>query len=163
MNKTILLIGSFDTKGEEFSYVRDLITANGLQTLLLDTSVLGEPSGVIPDISADQVALAGGSRDIRDDSRRLIPDISADQVALAGGSSLEELRRAGDRGTAVDVMIEGVKKLVQQQYEAGNFDAVLSLGGGAGTNVATAGMRELPVGVPKVMVSTLASSDVSAY
>lgn len=138
MNKTILLIGSFDTKGEEFSYVRDLITANGLQTLLLDTSVLGEPSGVIPDISADQ-------------------------VALAGGSSLEELRRAGDRGTAVDVMIEGVKKLVQQQYEAGNFDAVLSLGGGAGTNVATAGMRELPVGVPKVMVSTLASSDVSAY
>src|SRR5690625_8027184 len=60
-------------------------------------------------------------------------------------------------------MIEGVKKLVQQQYEAGNFDAVLSLGGGAGTNVATAGMRELPVGVPKVMVSTLASSDVSAY
>src|SRR5690625_6252912 len=96
-------------------------------------------------------------------SSGVIPDISADQVALAGGSSLEELRRAGDRGTAVDVMIEGVKKLVQQQYEAGNFDAVLSLGGGAGTNVATAGMRELPVGVPKVMVSTLASSDVSAY
>src|SRR5690625_3363768 len=138
MNKTILLIGSFDTKGEEFSYVRDMITANGLQSLLLDTSVLGEPSG-------------------------FIPDISEEQVALAAGRSLEELRRAGDRGTAVDVMIEGVNKLVQQQYEAGNFDAVLSLGGGAGTNVATAGMRELPVGVPKVMVSTLASSDVSAY
>src|SRR5690625_1915164 len=137
MNKTILLIGSFDTKGEEFSYVRDLITANGLQTLLLDTSVLGEPSGVIPDISADQ-------------------------VALAGGSPLEELRRAGDRGTAVDVMIEGVKKLVQQQYEAGNFDAVLCLGGGAGTNVATAGMRQLPVGGPKVRVSTLAYLDVRA-
>lgn len=138
MNKTILLIGSFDTKGEEFSYVRDLITANGLQTLLMDTGVLGEPSGIIPDISADQ-------------------------VAHAGGSSLEELRRTGDRGTAVDVMIEGVNKLVHKQYEAGNFDAVLSLGGGAGTNVATAAMRELPVGVPKVMVSTLASSDVSTY
>src|SRR5690625_5908379 len=109
-----------------------MIKDKGCQNLLLDTIGLGEPSGDIPDISADQ-------------------------VALAGGSSLEELRRAGDRGTAVDVMIEGVKKLVQQQYEAGNFDAVLSLGGGAGTNVATAGMRELPVGRSEEHTSELQS------
>src|SRR5699024_4786604 len=61
------------------------------------------------------------------------------------------------------VMVAGVREVVPRLYEAGRFDGVLSLGGGAGTNVATAGMRELPVGVAKVMVSTLASSDVSAY
>ncbi len=137
MKKNILLIGSFDTKGEEFAYVRDLIEARGFRTLLLDTGVLGEPF--------------------------LIPDIPAGKVAKAGGSSLGKMRTESDRGKAVDVMINGVRKLVPELYQEGKFDGVLSLGGGAGTSVATAGMRELPVGVPKVMVSTLASSDVNAY
>jgi len=138
MEKTILLIGAFDTKGEEFAFVRELIEARGLGVLLMDTGVMGEPSGVTPDIPSAK-------------------------VAIAGGRSLAQLRSAGDRGEAVDVMIEGVSKLTPQLYNERRFDGVLSLGGGAGTNVATAAMRELPVGVPKVMVSTLASSDVSAY
>jgi len=137
MNKTILLIGSFDTKGSEFRYVRDLIEERGFRTLLLDTGILNEPA--------------------------LDPDVPADQTAIAGGSNLEVLRSKADRGTGVDVMIKGVRKLVPKMYGEGRFDGVLSLGGGAGTNIATAGMRELPVGVPKVMVSTLASSDVSSF
>lgn len=137
MKKRILLIGTFDTKGEEFGFVRDLIRARGHEVLLLDAGVAGEPS--------------------------IRPDISAGEIAKAGGSSLEELRKKGDRGRAVDVMITGVQSLVPKLYEAGRFDGVLSLGGGAGTNIGTAGMRELPAGVPKVMVSTLASGDVRPF
>lgn len=138
MQKTILLIGSLDTKGEEFSFVKDLIVSRGHRVLLLDTGVL-------------------------DDRVTLSPDITAEEVAEAGGSSLQELRSQRDRGLAIDVMIAGVKKIVPELFAQDRFDGVLSLGGGAGTNVATAAMRELPTGVPKVMVSTLASSDVSSY
>lgn len=138
MQKTILLIGSLDTKGEEFSFVKDLIVSRGHQVLLLDTGVLDDPVS-------------------------LSPDVTAGEVAEAGGSSLQELRSQRDRGLAIDVMIAGVKKIVPELFAQGRFDGVLSLGGGAGTNVATAAMRELPTGAPKVMVSTLASSDVSSY
>lgn len=138
MPKQILLIGAFDTKGEEFAYVSDLIIDRGHRVLLMDVGVLEDPVN-------------------------LHPDISSEEMAEAGGSSLQELRSTGDRGQAIDVMIAGVKKMVPQLYSEQHFDAVLSLGGGAGTNIATAGMRQLTVGVPKVMVSTLASSDVSSY
>lgn len=137
MKKRILLIGSLDTKGKEFSYVQDLIHDRGLDTVLMDTGILGAPV--------------------------IKPDIPAKEVAEAGGSSLEKLREDADRGKAVDAMIAGVKTLVPELYAKGMIDGVLSLGGGAGTNIATAGMRELPAGVPKMMVSTLASSDVSMF
>ena len=137
MNKTILLIGALDTKGNEFGFVKNLIENHGINTLIIDTGVLGDPL--------------------------ITPDISSGETAKAGGSTLENLRRRGDRGMAVDVMIKGVRKLVPELYEKGQFAGVLSLGGGAGTNIATAAMRELPVGVPKLMVSTLASSDVSPF
>lgn len=137
MKKRILLIGSLDTKGEEYGYVRKLIIERGHEPLILDTGVLGEPD--------------------------IEPDITATEVAEAGEGSLEKLREEKDRGRAVDTMISGVQKLVPELYKKGSFDAVLSLGGGAGTNIATAAMRKLPLGVPKVMVSTLASSDVSAF
>lgn len=137
MKPVILLIGTLDTKGEEYSYVQRLIRERGCNTLLMDTGVLGEPA--------------------------VDPFISADRVARAGGSTLADLREAGDRGAAMDVMIRGVKKLTSELYRQKKFDAVLSLGGGGGTNIGTAAMRELPVGVPKVMVSTLASSDVRPF
>jgi uncharacterized protein (UPF0261 family) len=134
--KTILLIGTLDTKGHEFGYVRDLITARGHTALLMNAGIF-EPS--------------------------LQSDISADEVARAGGSDLEQLRQANDRGDAVIVMARGVAALVLQLYAQGKFDGVLSLGGSGGTAIATAGMRELPVGIPKVMVSTVASGDISPY
>src|SRR5690625_169912 len=137
MEKTVLLIGAFDTKGEEFAFVRELIEARGLGVLLMDTGVMGEPAGVTPDIPARE-------------------------VAIAGGRSLAQLRSAGDRGEAVDVMIEGVSKLTPQLYDERRFDGVLSLGGGAGTNVATAAMRQLPVGVRIGRVCRLGSPDVGA-
>ena len=137
MPKTILLIGTFDTKGAEFAYVRDLINARGHRALTIDAGVGGEPG--------------------------LIPDVSASQVAEAGGGSLTALREGGDRGAALDVMIKGAIKVALQLQADGQCDGVLGLGGSGGTAVATAVMRELPVGLPKVMVSTLASGDTRPY
>lgn len=137
MSRTVLLIGTLDTKGAEFAYVRDLIQARGHRVLMMDVGVLGEPG--------------------------FAPDICAAEVAAAGGASLEELRRRGDRGQAVDAMIAGVRTLVPRLYAEGKFDGVMGLGGGGGTSIATAAMRELPVGVPKLMVSTLASGNTRLY
>lgn len=136
MSKTILLIGTLDTKGQEFAYARDLVRARGHQTLLLNAGIF------------DPLIEAG---------------ISASEVAEAGGGDLKQLRQANDRGAAVNVMMRGVAALVPKLYAAGRFDGVLSLGGSGGTAIATAGMRELPVGVPKVMVSTVASGDIKPY
>ncbi len=137
MSATILLIGTFDTKGEEYSFVRDLILAKGHRVLLMDVGILDDPD--------------------------FTPDISAEEVAKAGGSSLQELRNSEERNRAFEVMISGVRKLTPELYREGRFDGVLSLGGGGGTNIATAAMRELSFGVPKVMVSTVASGDISPY
>lgn len=136
---TVLLIGTLDTKGEEYAYVRDLIRANGLEVLIMDCGVLGDPA-------------AG-----------LEPDVDAARVARAGGETLESLRAREDRGYAMDVMTEGVCAETVRLYGKGAIDGVLALGGGGGTAVATAAMRELPVGIPKVMVSTVASGDVEPY
>jgi uncharacterized protein (UPF0261 family) len=137
MPKTILLIGTFDTKGAEYSYVRDLISERGHQVLTLNAGVAGEPT--------------------------FTPDISAAQVAEAGGGDLAQLRQQADRGAALEVMMAGASKLAAQLHAEGKFDGVLGLGGSGGTAIATAAMRELPVGLPKVMVSTVASGDVQPY
>ncbi len=137
MSRTILLIGTLDTKGTEYEYVRDLIRDRGFDTLTMDAGVLGEPG--------------------------FAPDISADEVAAAGGDSLEALRARRDRGEAVDVMIRGACRLAPQLHEAGRFHGALALGGGGGTNIAAAAMQTLPTGVPKLMVSTVASGDVAPY
>ncbi|UCH27027.1 MAG: Tm-1-like ATP-binding domain-containing protein [Trueperaceae bacterium] len=136
MSKTILLIGTLDTKGDEFAFVRDLIEKRGHQTVLMD-------AGVFP--------------------ASVPADISAEEVARAGGMELDALRTRADRGQAMAVMQRGVATLTRSLFERGEIDGVLGLGGSGGTVLATAGMRSLPVGVPKVMVSTLASGDVAAY
>jgi uncharacterized protein (UPF0261 family) len=84
-------------------------------------------------------------------------------VARAGGGDLEELRARRDRGAAVDVMLAGARTLTRALHAQGRFDGVLGLGGGGGTALITAAMRELPVGVPKLMVSTMASGNTSPY
>lgn len=137
MSKTILLLGTFDTKGPEFAYVRDLIRERGHWAVTINAGVLGEPG--------------------------FTPDYSAAQVAEAGGSSLEALRQGNDRGLALDVMTRGAVKIALALHADGHCDGVLGLGGSGGTAIATAAMRELPVGLPKVMVSTLASGDTRPY
>ena len=135
--KTVLLIGTLDTKGAEYAFVRDLIRARGVNTLVMDLGTVGEPA--------------------------FPPDIPADEVAKRGGSWLAEIRERGDRGEAVDIMLNGARVLTREAFTAAKFDGVLGLGGGGGTAMITAAMRELPVGVPKVMVSTMASGNTAPY
>ncbi len=137
MEKTVWVVGTMDTKGDEFAYITDLIKSSGVPTCVVDTGILGEP--------------------------QLIPDISADEVAKAGGSSLKALQAEGDRGNSVTVMAQGAATLVAEKHAAGEIGGIISLGGSAGTTIGTAAMQALPVGVPKIMVSTLASGDTSPY
>ena len=138
MAQTVLLVGAFDTKGSEYAFVREQILADGLKVLTLNTGVLG--------------------------STDLFPvDVEADQVATAGGSTLSKLRENKERGEAMRAMADGVAKLVPDLYAKGRFAGVLGLGGSGGSSVVTAGMRALPIGVPKVCVSTVASGQTSAF
>ena len=137
MSKTILLIGTLDTKGHEYEYVRDLIQARGHRAYVLDAGVLGEPT--------------------------FSPDIAAVQVAEAGGSSLAELRERRDRGHALEIMGIGARALVVPLAAEGMFDGVIALGGSGGTSIGSTAMKALPVGLPKLIVSTMASGNVAPY
>jgi uncharacterized protein (UPF0261 family) len=137
----ILLPGTFDTKGGEYAFVRALIQQRGHETLEMDLGVMGEPA-LGPAIA---------------------PAISASEVARAAGTSLAALRAGRDRGKAVDAMTIGARALARELYSQERFDGVLGLGGGGGTTMISALMRELPVGVPKVMVSTMASGNTAPY
>jgi uncharacterized protein (UPF0261 family) len=135
--KTIALVGTMDTKGEEYAFVKRVIEAKGLKTLLIDTGIFGSPS--------------------------LVPDVSASDVAKAAGETLLALATARDRGRAVVAMGRGVAELLPRLHREDRFQGVLALGGGGGTSIATSGMRALPIGVPKIMVSTMAGRDVSGF
>ncbi len=137
MTRTVVLAGALDTKGREFEFVRDLIAQRGLQTLVIDFGVMGEPA--------------------------FSPDISRAEVAAAGNGDLATLADGNHKDEAMRVMAEGLAKIVRRLYEQGQLQGILSMGGSGGTSIATAAMRTLPVGVPKVMVSTVGGGDVSAY
>ena len=137
MSRNIVVIGALDTKGAEFAFVKAAIQDRGHAPLVINTGVMGDPP--------------------------FEPEISASQVAEAGGKSLYELRAKADRGDAIAVMTKGVAAIILDLYENGQVAGVLGMGGSAGTIIGTSAMRALPVGVPKVMVSTLASADTSPY
>ena len=134
---TIVLAGALDTKAAEFAWVKSLVEAQGLRALVIDVGILGEPG--------------------------FAPDISREAVASAAGSDLESLRRVRRRGEALEVMGRGLAVIARRLYDEGALDGILGMGGSGGTTVATAGMRALPLGLPKLMVSTLASGDVRAF
>src|SRR5438270_5653894 len=133
----VVLIGTLDTKGTEVGFVRDALRRAGVTTLVIDAGVLGPPA--------------------------FPPDVSREQVFAAAGTSLAAVRQAGDRGRAVEAATRGVVPIVLDLHGRGQVDGVLGLGGSAGTTIGTAAMRALPFGVPKVMVSTLASGQVRQY
>ncbi len=137
MTKPVVLVGALDTKGVEFAFVRDLIQAQGLETIVVDFGVLGDPP--------------------------FTPDIDHDQVARAGGSSLAELRASGDKTAAMRTMADGLARVVVDLHVAGRLGGILGMAGSGGTAIATAAMRALPTGVPKLMVSTVAAGDVAPY
>lgn len=134
--KTIAIIGTLDTKGTEFGFIRDVIKGLGLNTLMINSGVF-EPT--IP------------------------ADVSNAEVAAAAGYNIKEVAAQKDRAHGTEVLAKGMEKLLPKLYAEGRFDGVISFGGSGGTALATAGMRQLPVGVPKVMVSTMAGGDVAAY
>jgi uncharacterized protein (UPF0261 family) len=133
----VILVGTLDTKGTEFAFVRDLLREQGLETLVIDAGVLGPPA--------------------------FTPDVTREQVYAAAGTSLDQIKRAGDRGKAVEAAARGVVSVVQSLQADGRVAGILGLGGSAGTTIGAAAMRALPFGVPKLMVSTLASGQVKPY
>lgn len=134
---TVVLVGTLDTKGEEYAFLRERLRELGVDVILVDAGVLGEP--------------------------KTPPDIPREEVARAAGTSIETLAEAGDRGAAVGTMSRGAGEIVHRLHEEGRLDAVLGLGGSGGTSLVTGAMRSLPVGVPKIMVSTMASGDTRPY
>ena len=137
MTAKVLLIGTLDTKGVEYQYVRDRLHAAGVATLVIDAGVLGPP--------------------------HFLPDLGREAVYAAAGTSLAAVRQANDRGQAIEAAARGVVKIVSELAATGQVAGVLGLGGSAGTTIATAAMRFLPFGIPKLMVSTLASGQVRPY
>ena len=137
MLKKIVLLGTLDTKGVELQYIQDIIEATGLETIVIDVGVMEQSF--------------------------LKPDILNNEVASAVGENLAELRIQQDRGKAVDVMMRGTDLVVQKIFTSGELGGIISIGGSAGTTIATFAMQNLPVGIPKVMVSTMASGDTRPY
>lgn len=131
MAKKIAIIGTLDTKGPEVAYIRELIRAHGRDTIVIDPGVLGRPT--VP------------------------ADISREEVARAGGADLASLITAGDKGRAMQVMIEGTTAVLARLYAEGEVGGAIAVGGGQGTAIGATAMQALPIGVPKVMVSTIAS------
>ena len=133
----VVLLGTLDTKGVEYSYLRDRLLEHGVEVLVVDAGIY-EPVG-------------------------LRPDIGRDEVARAGGANVAELAAAGDRGAAVTAMAVGAEQIVRRLHAEGKLAGLLALGGSGGSSIATRAMRSLPVGVPKLMVSTVASGDTRPY
>ena len=137
MTKTVVLMGALDTKGEEFAFVKRLIEERGLPVLVVDFGTIGRPA--------------------------FAPDVSAAEVAAAGGGDLHELALGDRKDEAMRVMASGVEAVARRLHAEDRLHGVLGMGGSGGTSIATAGMRALPFGVPKVMVSTVAGGDVSSF
>lgn len=136
-HKKILLVGTLDSKGREVAYLRQRIEERGWGVITLDVGTLGNPT-----CSAD---------------------IPQEEVAKAGGSDLVQVKAKKDRSYSVEIMTRGAIKKAAKLYSRRELAGVLSIGGGTGTAIGTAVMRSLPLGLPKVMVSTVASRDVSRY
>ncbi len=133
----VYLLGTLDTKGHEITFVRDLLHEYGAKTCVVDTGCLGSPL--------------------------IAADVTREQVFAAADVSLVTLRERNDRGQAVTQAALGAARIVSAAHARGEVDGILALGGSAGTTIGTAAMRALPLGVPKLMVSTLASGQTRPY
>ena len=134
---TVAVFGTLDTKGREHAFIAERIRGRGHGTLLIDVGTGGEPA--------------------------VAPDIPRGDVAAAAGVDLAALLARGDRGECVSAMAQAAPRLLERLAAEGRIQGVISLGGGGGTAIATAAMRALPIGFPKLMVSTLASGNTAPY
>ena len=135
--KTVVLVGTLDTKGIEYEFARNRFQKAGLKTILINAGIIGQSP--------------------------IQSDVTNEQVALAGSSDLQTLKTKNDRGFAVSVMTKGVNQIVQDLHKKGELDAIFALGGSGGSTIASFAMRNLPIGVPKVLVSTLVSSNAASF
>ncbi len=137
MTHTVVLIGALDTKGEEYAFVRDRLAAAGVGSIVVDIGVLGAP---------------------------MFPaDIDRAAVARAADANIDDLVSAADRGQAMDAMARGAASVVASLVEAGDVQGALALGGTGGTSVAAQAFRDLPLGFPRLIVSTAASGNTEPY
>jgi len=134
--KTIAVAGTFDTKGKEFLYVKELIEELGLKTYMINTGVFNSEIEV---------------------------DVSNKEIAKEAGYDIEDIVSRRDRAIATEALSKGMGLLIPRLYAEGKFDGIISFGGSGGTSLVTPAMRALPIGVPKMMVSTMASGNVSQY
>ena len=133
----IYLFATLDTKGSEAAFVRDRLIELGVEVTVVDTGCIGTPS--------------------------FVGDVTREALFATANTSLAEMVQKNDRGVAVTKAAQGAAAVVRQAATQGNVDGVIALGGSAGTTIGTAAMQALPIGVPKLMVSTLASGDVRKW
>lgn len=136
MAKVVAVLGTLDSKGTEYAYLKKEIEAQGVSTLVIDAGILGAPP--------------------------FQPDVSAAEVAAAGGGDLATLAARRDRGVAVATMAQGAAVILARLAAEGRIHGAIAMGGGGGTSLGSIAMQALPVGFPKLIVSTLASGDTSA-
>ena len=132
---TVVLVGTLDTKGAEYAWLAQRLRGHGVDVVTVDVGPLSDAAA----------------------------DVTAAEVARAAGADPAALRTAGDRGAAMETMAAGAARVVVDLHAAGRLDGVLAVGGSGGTSVAARAVQELPVGVPKLLVSTMASGDVAPY
>ncbi|UZD21413.1 Tm-1-like ATP-binding domain-containing protein [Algoriphagus halophytocola] len=133
---TILMLGCFDTKGEIFAFLRKCLLAQGAEVIAVNVGVMG--------------------------STALFPiEVEANEVCVIAGGNLEAIRSKNDRGNAMEAMGRGAAKVLANLQDQKKFDGVIGMGGGSGTYVTLKAMQELPLGMPKICISTLASKDLS--
>ena len=133
---SVVLLGTLDTKGAEYEFLRDRVIEAGCDVILVDAGVLGDPSW---------------------------GDITPDEVARAAGEDRAALAAAHDRGQAVLAMTRGAIEIVKRLHAEGRVDGILGVGGSGGSSLVSAAMQALPVGIPKLIVSTMASGDTRPY
>jgi len=134
---TVVLLGTLDTKAVEYAYMRDVLMENGCDVVTVNAGVMSDPAYPV--------------------------DFGREDVAAAAGFDIHDLVDTGDRGHAVTTMAEGAAKVLESLWRQGCLDGVLGAGGSGGSSIIGHAMQRLPIGVPKVLVSTMASGDVQAY
>jgi uncharacterized protein (UPF0261 family) len=135
--KTVVAAGAFDTKGADYEFLVERLRDHGVDVLTVDFGVLGDPP--------------------------FLPDVTNAEVACEGGAELSVLRQSKDKTLAMRAMTEGLPRVLSRLRDEGRLDGVCGMGGSGGTTILAAGVRALPIGVPKLLISTVAAGDVSAY
>src|SRR5262249_9989383 len=135
--KTVVVAGAFDTKGADYEFLVERLRSCGVHVLTVDFGVLGDPP--------------------------FLPDVTNGEVARAGGAELRALRQTKDKTLAMRTMAEGLARVLSRLREEGRLDGICGMGGSGGATILAAGVKALPIGLPKLLISTVAAGDVSGY